>query len=306
MKVTIIGAGNVGASTCFLLASKNICSEIVLIDIVEDMAIGKAIDISQSCSAFGVDTLVYAQNEYSKISNSDIVVITAGVPRKPGMSREDLLQTNAKIISSVTDEIKKYAPNSIIIVVSNPLDVLTYVTLKLSGFEKSRVIGMGGMLDSARMTQAIFDELGYPSSKINSLVIGTHGEEMLPLARFTFVDGKNLEEITDKASLEKIIQKTKSGGAEIVKRLGTSAYYAPAASVCILIDAIIKDKKTIHPCSTLLQGEYGSNDVCIGVPVVIGKNGIEKIEELSLNDKESQEFIDSVNAIKKMINILKI
>ena len=306
MKVTIIGAGNVGASTCFLLASKSICSEIVLIDIVEDMAIGKAIDISQSCAAFGVDTLVYAQNEYSKISNSDIVVITAGVPRKPGMSREDLLQTNVKIISSVTDEIKKYAPNSIIIVVSNPLDVLTYVTLKLSGFEKSRVIGMGGMLDSARMTRAISNELGYPSSKINSLVIGTHGEGMLPLARFTFVDGKNLEEITDKASLEKVIQKTKSGGAEIVKRLGTSAYYAPAASVCILIDAIIKDKKTIHPCSTLLQGEYESNDVCIGVPVVIGKNGIEKIEELSLNDKESQEFIDSVNAIKKMINILKI
>lgn len=306
MKITVVGAGNVGASTCFLLASKNICSKIVLVDIEKDIADGKAIDIYQSCFAQNIDTIVYAQNDYSQIANSDIVVITAGSPRKPGMSREDLLHVNAKIISNITNEIKKYAPNTIIIVVSNPLDVLTYVALKLSGFEKNRVIGMGGILDSARMSYVISEELKSPFNNIKSLVVGAHGEGMIPLTRLTYINGKSLNELTNKSEIEKIVKKTKDGGAEIVKKLGTSAYYAPAASICVLIEAIKFDKKIVYPCSVLLEGEYDSHDVCIGVPAVIGKNGVEKIEELDLNSEEKKSFVNSVNAIKEMISILKI
>lgn len=306
MKVAIIGAGNVGASTCFLLASKNICSEIILIDIAEDVASGKAIDISQSSAALGLNTAICATSDYSKIANSDIVVITAGSPRKPGMSREDLLHVNTKIISSIVSEIKKYAPDTIMIVVSNPLDVLTYVALKVSGFERNRVIGMGNMLDCARMTYTISKELKCAISDIDSLVIASHGEGMLPLTRFSSVQKKPLRELIDKTKLDDIIEKTKNGGAKIVKKLGTSAYYAPAASICVLIDAICNDTKAIYPCSVFLKNEYKSNDVCIGVPVVIGKNGAQKIEELSLNEEESKIFNNSVDAIKDMIAILKI
>lgn len=306
MKVTVVGAGNVGASTCFLLASKNICSEIVSIDIAKDIAFGKSLDIAQSCAALGNSTVVKSCNYYSEISGSKIVVITAGSPRKPGMSREDLLNINASIISDITKEIKKYAPDSIIVVVSNPLDVMTYVALKQSGFDKNRVIGMGGILDSARMSNVISEKVGFANGQVNSLVIGTHGEGMLPLCRFSSINGVNLELLFDKDELEDIIDKTKNGGAKIVQSLGTSAYYAPAASICVLVEAILNNKKTVQPCSVLLEGEYKSSNVCVGVPIVLGSNGVEKIIELPLNSDENEKLNNSVNAIKEMIEVLKI
>lgn len=305
MKISIIGAGSVGATTCSLLVSKDICNQIVLIDIEQDIANGKSLDIMQSAAAFKSSTKVKATSDYCEISQSDIVIITAGVPRKPGMSREDLLHVNIKIMKDIVQNIKKFATDTIIVVVSNPLDVMTYVALKLSGFAKEKVIGMGGILDSARMSNIVSENLNYGYGQVNSCVIGSHGENMLPLPRFSSINGIPLCEIFDENSCNEIVKKTKEGGANIVKLLGTSAYYAPAASICQLVEAIIKDSKAIYPCSVFLDGEYNVYDVTIGVIVMIGKNGIEKIVELPLNQSESNEFHQGVVSIKEMISIAK-
>lgn len=305
MKITIVGTGNVGASTCFLLASKNICDEIVITDVNQDILEGKAMDIAQSCTALNVKTTITPTMDYSKIQNSDIVIITAGSPRKPGMSREDLLHINTKIIKEIVSHVRNFAPNSIIIVVSNPLDVMTYMAFKESGFTRNKVIGMGGILDSARMSNVINSDFGYEKSDIISLVIGAHGEEMIPLTRFSTIDNKKFDDLFNTKQLEEIIYKTKYGGGIIVKKLGTSAYYAPASSVCVLVDAIMNDSKQIYPCSVYLKGEYGYDDICIGLPVKIGKNGIHDIINLNLNDDEKSKLKNCFTTIKEMIDIVK-
>ncbi|MFV0480938.1 MAG: malate dehydrogenase [Campylobacteraceae bacterium] len=305
MKVSIIGVGNVGSATCYLLSLRNICSQIVLIDKKYEISSGKATDIMQSAASLNMATQIKSTGDYSQIKNSDVVVITAGSPRKPGMSREDLLQINIDIMKDVTKNIKEYAPNSKIVVVSNPLDILTYVALKVSGFDKSKVIGMGGILDSARMSNYIVEKLQYGYGQVNSMVIGAHGEKMLPLTRFSSVAGIGINTILNEKECEEICYNTKNGGALIVEKLGTSAYYAPASSICVLIEAILKDTKTLHSCSVLLEGEYGINDVCVGVPIVIGKNGIKRIVELPLNEKEQLALEDSAKSLKEMVEIAK-
>ncbi|MDR2099892.1 MAG: malate dehydrogenase [Campylobacteraceae bacterium] len=303
MKISVIGAGNVGASTCYLLIAKEICSEVVLLDINKSIAQGKAIDMMQASITLGAKTNIKTTHDYQDIENSGIVVITAGLPRKEGMSREDLLNINIKIMEEVVLNIKKFAPNSIVIVVSNPLDIMNYAALKLSGFSKNRVIGMGGMLDSARMAYAISKRAG-STKEIRACVIGTHGEHMVPLLSQSFVYNHAIKDIFDKKTCEEIIHETKNGGAQIVKFLQTSAYYAPAASICNLIEAISNDTKSLLPCSVWLEGEYGASGVSIGVPVIIGKNGAEKVFSLPLSEEERERFRESVESLADSLNIV--
>ncbi|MDR1614322.1 MAG: malate dehydrogenase [Campylobacteraceae bacterium] len=303
MKVSVIGAGNVGASTCYLMIAKEICSQVVLLDINRSIAQGKAIDMMQASITLGTKTDIKTTHDYKDIENSDIVVITAGIPRKEGMSREDLLHINIKIMEEVVLNIKKFAPNSIIIVVSNPLDIMNYTAFKLSGFSKNRVIGMGGILDSARMAYAISKRVD-KTKDIKACVIGTHSEYMVPLLSHSFVYNKAVKDIFDKKTCDEIVQETKNGGAQIVKFLQTSAYYAPAASICTLVEAIFNDTKSLLPCSVWLEGEYSASGVSIGVPVVVGRNGIEKIFDLPLSKEEDEKFQESVNSLRDSLVIV--
>ncbi len=305
-KVSIIGAGNVGATVAYSLAMRGVCHEIMLRDRNSDISMGKALDMSQAGNVARMHTVVKVAHEASDMKDSDVVVITAGSPRKPGMSRDDLLMINAEITKEVIQDVKKYAPDSIIIMVSNPLDVMTYVALKESGFPKERVIGMAGILDSARMAHFIFEKIGYGAGQIRASVMGGHGDSMVPLPKFSTVAGVPLTDVLSDEEIEEVVERTKHGGAEIVGYLKTgSAYYAPAKATALMVEAILKDTKQIHPCAVYLDGHYGYEDVVSGVPVALGANGVEKLFEMTLNDKQKAQFAHSVNTVKEMIDVLK-
>ena len=305
-KVTIIGAGNVGATVAYSLAMKGTCHEIMLRDRAPEIAKGKALDMSQAANAARQHTLVRVAEEPKDISDSDVVVITAGSPRKPGMSRDDLLMINAEITKEVIHDVRKYAPDSIVIMVSNPLDVMTYVALKESGFPKERVVGMAGILDSARMAHFIYEKIGYGAGQIRASVMGGHGDEMVPLPKFSTVAGVPLTDILSEEEIVEIVERTKHGGAEIVGYLKTgSAYYAPAKATAIMVEAILKDTKQIHPCAVYLDGHYGYSDVVSGVPVALGANGVEKLFEMTLSEGQKRKFSRSVASVRNMINVLK-
>ena len=301
MKVTIVGAGNVGSSCAEYILIKQIASEIILLDIKEGFAEGKALDLTQTTSTLGFNSKVIGvTNDYEATAESKVVVITSGVPRKPGMTREELIGINASIVKSVSENLLKYSPDAIIIVVSNPMDTMTYLVNKSYNLSKNKIIGMGGILDSSRFKTYISKYTGFDQKSIDAMVIGGHGDTtMIPLTSLAKCDGKLLSEILTIDDLSKVASETMVGGATLTKLLGTSAWYAPGASVSYLVNAILKDTKETLPCSVLLEGEYNSNDLCIGVPVVIGKNGFEKIIELDLNEAERAMFQNSVNAVKE-------
>ncbi len=304
-KVGIVGAGAVGATAAYSLAMMGTCHEIVLYDIVPDVAIGKAIDIGQATSYSPRGTIVTAAETPSQMKDCDIVVVTAGVPRRGDMTRADLLNINAKIIADVTDNIKKYSPNAIILCVANPLDIMTYVIHQLTGWERNRIIGMSGALDGARMSYQIQKKVGYGSGQVRAIVIGDHGEKMIPYPEISAVGGVPLDQIIGKTDMEDVIQKTKNGGAEIVKHLKTSGYYAPGRAISVMVEAILDDSRIVMPSSVLLDGEYGYKDVTLSVPVVLGAKGVEKIIELDLNDDMKAKLNLSVENIQSNINILK-
>jgi len=304
-KVGIIGAGAVGATAAYSLSMMGTCKEIVLFDIAEGVAEGKAIDIAQSnhytpCAG----TIITAAKTPADVKDCDIVVITAGVPRKGDMTREDLLMINAKIIKSVTQDIMKSSPNAIIICVSNPLDVMTYAIHKITGWESNRIIGMAGALDGSRMAYQIYKKLGYGAGQTGSLVIGDHGQNMIPLPQQVKIGAVPATAVLSKEDMEDIIERTKNGGAEIVKYLGTSGYYAPGRAIAFMVEAILNDSQVMVSSSVLLNGKYGYSDVCVGVPVILGQSGIEKIVEISLDKEISAKFKISVNSIKEGIDIL--
>lgn len=301
MKVTVVGAGNVGATVANVIALKGFASELVLLDIKEGVAEGKAMDMMQTSHMMGFDTtIIGSTNDYSKTANSAVVVITSGIPRKPGMTREQLIGTNAKIVKSVVDQILEYSPEAVFVVISNPMDTMTYLTLKDSGLPKNRIIGMGGMLDSSRFRYYLSQALGCTPTDVDGMVIGGHGDTtMIPLVRFATYRGIPVTELLDKATLDKVVADTMVGGATLTGLLGTSAWYAPGAAGATVAEAIATDAKKLIPCCVSLEGEYGENDICIGVPVVLGANGIEKIVELKFNEEEKALFDKSVAAVRK-------
>ncbi len=305
-KVTVIGTGNVGSTVAFILAMNGTCHDVVLRGRDVGIAKGKALDMSQAANAGRQHTIVRAANGPEDIAGSDIVVITAGSPRTPGMSRDDLLVKNAEIVKTYSKEIKKYAPDSIIIVVANPLDVMTYVALKASGFPRERVLGMAGILDSARMAHFVFEVLGYGAGQIRATVMGGHGDTMVPLTKFTTVAGVPIDDLLDPEDIGKIVEKTKNGGAEIVGYLKTgSAYYAPAKSTAVMVEAILKDTKQIHSCAVYLEGEYGAKDIVSGVPVMMGADGVERvITEMVLKPRQKEKFAKSVATVQEMVDTL--
>lgn len=304
-RVGIVGVGNVGSTLAFTLATKNICSTLLLKDVRENIVQAVALDISQATNAAKSKTITKACLSDEEFSNCDIVVITAGVPRRPGMSRDDLLLTNAKIMISIINNTIKYNPNAIIIVVSNPLDAMVYTALKASNISRNKIIGMAGILDSARMSHFIFEKLGYGQGQIDASVMGGHGDDMVPLADFSTVAGVKLEELLSKEDIDDIVEKTKNGGAQIVKLLETgSAYYAPAYSTSLMIEAILEDKRKIYPCAVMLEGEYGYSDIVSGVPVMLGSNGVEKIIELNLKEEQKMQFAKSVSSVQELVDIL--
>jgi len=304
-RVGIVGAGNVGATVAYSLAMLGSCHEIILRDNKIDVAKGKALDMSQAAAAVRSHTIVTVAEDMSDLTNCDVVVVTAGSPRLPGMSRDDLLMINANITKEVIQGIAKYSPDAIVIMVSNPLDAMTYVALKESGFERSRVIGMAGILDSSRMASFIQEKLGYGGGQIRASVMGGHGDDMVPLPRYSTVAGVPLADLLTAAEIDEIVTRTRNGGAEIVSHLKTgSAYYAPAKSTTIMVEAILKDTKQIHPCAVYLEGEYGYSDVVSGVPVMLGANGAEKIIEITLDDAEKEMFKNSCNSVKSLIDTL--
>ena len=302
MKVTIVGAGNVGATCADAIAYQGMASEVVLLDIKEGFAEGKALDIMQTATTLGFNTkIVGTTSDYAKTANSDVVVITSGVPRKPGMTREELIGINAGIVKSVADQVLTHSPDTVIVVVSNPMDTMTYLTLKATGLPKNKVIGMGGALDSSRFKTYLSLALDKPANDIHGMVIGGHGDTtMIPLTRLATYNGIPISTILSIDKLEEVSAATMVGGATLTKLLGTSAWYAPGASVAYLVDSILHDQKRIIPCSVMLDGEYGQSDICIGVPTIIGKNGWEKIMDLNLNDKESANFKKSASAVRTM------
>ena len=306
MKVTIVGAGNVGSTCADAIAYKRIASEVVLLDIKEGFAEGKSLDITQTSSLLGFNTKVSGStNDYSKTADSDVVVVTSGIPRKPGMTREELIGVNAGIVKAVTKGVLKYSPNAIIVIVSNPMDTMTYLTLKESGISKHRIIGMGGALDSARFRTYLSLALNKPANDIHGMVIGGHGDTtMIPLPRLSSYNGIKVSDLLSENELSKVVADTMVGGKTLTGLLGTSAWYAPGAAVAYLVDSILNDQKRIIPCSVLLDGEYGQKDICIGVPVIIGKNGWENIIELDLNDTEKELFVNSANVVRNMNNAL--
>jgi malate dehydrogenase len=302
MKITVVGAGNVGATTAQILVDKALCNEVVLLDIIEGVPQGKALDLYQSAAVQISDTKIFGTNSYEPTAKSDIVVITAGSPRKPGMSRDDLLSINTNIVKNTTKEVVKYSPDSIIIIVSNPLDVMTYVALSESKFPRNRVIGMSGILDTARFKTFISMELNTSIEDIDSLVLGGHGDSMVPLVRYTTVAGIPLSDLLPKEKIDALINRTRNGGAEIVKLLKTgSAYYAPAASAAQMIDSIVNNRHRILACCVYLQGEYGHHDVCLGVPIKLGENGMEEIIPLNLEKDEKAAFDKSAEDVKIQI-----
>lgn len=305
-KVTIIGTGNVGSTLAYTLAHKGVCSKIVLKDIRENFVEAMALDISQSANAAKSHTIIKAYNQKEDLINSDIVVITAGIARKPGMSRNDLLLTNAKIVSSVIDDIKYSCPHAIVIVVSNPLDAMVYTALKSSGFNSNQVIGMAGILDSARMSHFIYEKLGYGAGQIESSVMGGHGDDMVPLPNYSTVAGVCINELLNENDIEEIVTKTKNGGLQIVKLLETgSAYYAPAHATSLMVEAILHNKKKIYPCAVMLNGEYGYKNIVAGVPVMLGSLGVEKIIELNLNEEQKSDFNKSISSVQGLIDTLE-
>lgn len=306
MKVTVVGAGAVGATCADNIARKEIVDELVIVDIKEGFAEGKALDLTQTTSLLGFDTTITGStNDYSKTAGSHVAVITSGIPRKPGMSREDLIGTNAGIVKDVATNILKYSPEAILVIISNPMDTMTYLALKSLGLPKSRVIGMGGALDSSRFKTYLSLASGDSQNDIQATVIGGHGDTtMIPLTRFASCQGVPFSKILSADKLEKVASDTMVGGATLTKLLGTSAWYAPGAAGAAVVESIIRDEKKVIPCSVYLDGEYGETDICIGVPVVLGKNGIEKIVELELNDTEKAKFKASADAVRNMNNVL--
>lgn len=307
MKITVVGAGNVGATAAQRIAEKELANEVVLVDIVEGVPQGKGLDMYESAPIEGFDSKVIGTNGYNETANSDIVVITAGIPRKPGMSRDDLLNTNAGIIKSVTEQIVAKSPKSILIIVSNPLDVMVYVAQKVSGFERHRVIGMAGVLDTARYRTFIAMELGVSVEDINALLLGGHGDSMVPLPRYTSVAGIPLPELLPQEKIDAIVKRAQNGGIEIVNFLKTgSAYYAPSSAAVQMVESIVKDKKRILPCAVYLQGEYGLKDTVVGVPVKLGRNGVEQILEIKLNDDEKALLKKSAEEVKTNMDKVKL
>ena len=306
MKVTVVGAGNVGATCADVLAYKEIANKIILVDIKEGLSEGKSLDIFQKAPINLYDTkIIGSTNDYSKTKNSNVVVITSGLPRKPGMSRDDLIETNSKIVKSVTENIIKYSPDCIIIVVSNPLDVMTYQAHLTSQFSRERVMGMAGILDTSRFRAFLADELNVSPKDIQSLLLGGHGDTMVPLPRYTTVGGIPVEELIDQKRLKKIIERTKYGGGELVKMMGTSAWYAPGAAAAQMVESIIRDQRRIFPVCVKLDGEYGINDCYLGVPVILGSNGIEKIIELKLKSSEKKLLDESRIHVKEVMSVLE-
>ena len=306
MKVTIVGAGNVGATAADVIASKEIAQDIVLLDIKEGFAEGKALDLMQTATTKGFNSVITGTTaDYSLTKGSDVVVITSGIPRKPGMTREELIGINANIVKDVSKNILDYSPNTIIVMVSNPMDTMTYLALKSTGLDPKRVIGMGGALDSSRFKTYISLAIDKPQKNIDAMVIGGHGDTtMIPLYRFAKYNNDSLSNLLSPEKVNAVVQSTMVGGATLTKLLGTSAWYAPGSSIAYLVDSILNDKKQTIPCSVLLNGEYNHKDICIGVPCVIGKNGVEQIVELDLNDDEMSKFNSSAIAVKSMNSTL--
>jgi len=305
-KVTVVGAGNVGATCANVMAINEIANEVVLLDIKEGVSEGKALDMMQTATLLGMDTkIVGCTNDYARTANSDVVVITSGIPRKPGMTREDLIGVNAGIVKSVVDQLLKYSPNAILVIISNPMDTMTYLTLKASGLPKNRVIGMGGALDSSRFKCYLSQALQANANEIEGLVIGGHGDTtMIPLTRFATYKGLPVSEILDAETLSKVAADTMVGGATLTGLLGTSAWYAPGAAGAYLVESILRDQKKVIPCCVYLEGEYGQSDICIGVPVVIGKDGCEKVLDFKLNEQEQALFDKSAAAVRNMNAVL--
>jgi len=303
-RVGIIGAGMVGATAAYSLVMTGTCHRVILYDIATDVAKGKAIDIGQSTCYSPKGTVVEAAEEISGLKNCDIVVITAGVPRRSDMTRADLLMINAGIMKDIVEGIKKYSPNAIILCVSNPLDVMTYVIQKLTGWDRQRVIGMAGALDGARMAYQIQQKVGYGSGQTRAMILGEHGQHMIPYPEISTVGGVPLEQLVTKKDMEHIIARTKEGGAEIVKHLGTSAYYAPGRSVSVMVEAILDDSRIVMPSSVILEGEYGYHDVAVGVPIVLGAKGVHEVIELALDEEMKAAFKASVDAIRENIEVL--
>ncbi len=306
MKITVVGAGAVGATVADNIVRKELCHELVLVDIKEGVAEGKAMDMSQTATLLGFDTRITGStNDYTKTAGTDVAVITSGIPRKPGMTREELIGTNASIVKGVTENILKHSPNAIIVVISNPMDTMTYLALKSSGLPKNRIIGMGGILDSSRFKFYLSKELNCSPSDLHAVVIGGHGDTtMIPLTRLATLNGNLVSNTLDAETLKKVAADTMVGGATLTKLIGTSAWYAPGAAGCALVEAIVRDEKKVFTCCVSLEGEYGQNDICLGVPVVIGKNGWEKIIDYKLNAEEQDAFNKSAEAVRSMNSVL--
>src|ERR671913_980595 len=303
-KITVVGAGNVGATAAHWLAAKEL-GDVVLVDIVEGVPQGKALDLAEAAPIEGFDVRLVGSNNYDGTEDSDVVVITAGLPRKPGMSRDDLLWKNEEIVAGVTSEVAKRSPNSIIIVVSNPLDAMCEVARRVSKFPRERVLGMAGVLDSARMRAFIAMELNVSPENVSAFVLGGHGDTMVPLPRFSTVAGIPITELLSPDRIAAISERTADGGAEITKLVGTSAWYAPGASAAQMVEAILKDQKKIMPCSVYLQGEYGVNDLFVGVPVKLGAKGVEQIIKIKLTAEEQAAFNKSAGAVKELVDVIK-
>ena len=302
MKVTIVGAGNVGASCAEYIAQKRIASKVVLLDIKDGLAEGKALDLYQTATTLGFNTQITGvTNDYSQTADSDVVVITSGIPRKPGMTREELIGINAGIVQQVSENLLKHSPDAIVVVVSNPMDTMTYLALKATGLPKNKIIGMGGALDSSRFKTYLSYALEKPANDIQGMVIGGHGDTtMIPLTRLASYNGSPVSQFLSADALEKVAADTMVGGATLTKLLGTSAWYAPGASVAYLVDSILNDQKRMIPCSVYLEGEYGQEDICIGVPCIIGKNGVEQIVDVQLDENEKSKFAKSADAVRSM------
>ena len=306
-KVTVVGAGNVGATCANVLAFNEVADQVVMLDVKEGVSEGKALDMMQTAQLLGFDTnIVGCTSDYAQTADSDVVVITSGIPRKPGMTREELIGVNAGIVKSVVDNILKFSPNAILVIVSNPMDTMTYLTLKSTGLPKNRIIGMGGALDSSRFKCYLSKALNANANEVEGTVIGGHGDTtMIPLTRFANYKGRPVADLLDKDALAKVVADTMVGGATLTALLGTSAWYAPGAAAAYVVESIIHDQKKIVPCCVSLEGEYGQNDICIGVPVVLGKNGVEEIIDYKLNDEEKALFAKSADAVRTTNDVLK-
>jgi malate dehydrogenase len=304
-KITIVGAGNVGATAAHWIASKEL-GDVVLVDVAEGIPQGKALDLLQSGPVEGFDLRITGTNDYAATENSDVVVITAGIPRKPGMSRDDLLKTNANIVTQVTEKVAKYSPNSVIIVVSNPLDAMAYVAKKVSGFPRNRVLGMAGVLDTARFKTFVAEAANVSVEDVHGFVYGGHGDTMVPMTRYCSIAGVPLEKYLSAAKIEEIVKRTQNGGLEIVNFLKTgSAFYAPASSVVAMVESIVRDKHRVLPCAVWLEGEYGIKNLYIGVLAKLGTNGLEKVIELDLNENEKAMLKKSADAVQTLVNVIE-